>query len=150
MEIAIAKIDELKKLNPKGFSNADYVNYISRLSENPIDVARCFSEVFFPIFDVKDGLPFNESFGCYKKYIEYNQKGIEISESYYWSHVVDVEGLLNIDSDLANVIADRMCYGWNEIISKLGFKGVVFHKIQGDEVVVAPLCDPDLFTRAIG
>ena len=137
----------MRKNNSDRFNAADYVNFISNISSDPSDVAIAFSEIFFPVFELIDGTPFNVSFGCYYRFLKNIEEGISRTESYYWSHVTDVEGLFGVDRRTAENIAENMCIGWNRVLLKERVDHIAFRKSVGDDVVLEPVIDTKRFVE---
>lgn len=141
MSELIPGIGDLKKVNGSSFSAADYVNFISNISDSSRDVAMSFSDMFFPVVSITDGLPFNESIGSYQRFLDNINKGMSELKAYYWCHVTDVEGLFKVDRITADSIADRMCMGWNATFQKAGISNIHFRKVVDEEIVLEPVID---------
>lgn len=137
----IPNLASLRQVNGGNFSKADYVNYVANISDNPTDVALSFSSIFFPVVSIINGMPFNESAGSYRRYLNNIEKGMTEPDAYYWCHVTDVEGLFRIDRVNADRIADCMCIGWNTAFKGQGISNVSFRKVVDEEIVLEPVVD---------
>lgn len=142
MQHIIPSRNDLENSNPVDFSHIDYVNYIMNLSKSPYNVIQSFKSVFFPDFEIINGMAFNISFGCRDKYASNLKKGMSESDAYYWAHVIDVGGTFLICDDDASEIADYICIGWNLSLKNINFTKVSFSKEIGEEVLVFPITAP--------
>jgi hypothetical protein len=145
MEIIIPSLKEMNLLNKNRFSKYDYADFILHFSSSGSDIVSAFYEIFFPIFEFHDGIPFNVSFGCYDKYLINLDYGMSKRESYYFSHIFDISHFSRGDASLSRSISNDICFGWNYSISKCGFSGISFFISNDEETSILPIIDSSLF-----